>query len=282
MNSCMTHYVMGFLAWVNYAAPQENSQLSGSGRWLYVSSWSHHRRPYSLLGLTGYSAGADASVTEGFFAAASLRRINAPVTHTAPPTIEIHDTCSPRKITPKNNASAGIRNAADEARVAPNRPAETDMMANAIPVLSTPSASSAASGPGAHFTWNTSLTPIGATSTSATSCARRTTGNEPFRCCSGLARFSATPYETSAAKIIPTPAIVLRPSCSVGKPITTVPAMPMAIPTITRREGSFHAIIAATAAAKSGFAPFNIPVSAEETYRSANGNMLSGNAIQKT
>src|SRR5258708_18403304 len=56
--------------------------------------------------------------------------------------------------------------------------------------------------------------------------------------------------------------------------------MPIAMPVITRRDGSLHAIKAATAAVNSGFAPFNIPVSAEDTYRSANGNMLSGNAIQ--
>src|SRR5579859_696233 len=54
----------------------------------------------------------------------------------------------------------------------------------------------------------------------------------------------------------------------------------MTMPIMTRRDGSFHAISAATVAVKSGLAPFNIPVSAEETYRSANGNMLNGNAIQ--
>src|SRR5882757_2365758 len=225
-------------------------------------------------------AGDEAATGTVFFAAGLLRMINAPATHTAPPSIEIHATCSLRKITPSISASAGIKNAADEARVAPNFPAEIDMIANAMPVLSTPSASSAASGPGAHLICATSRNPIGATSTSATNCARKITGNAPFRCCSGLARFSATPYETSAAKIIPTPATVLRPSCNVGNAITTAPAMPIAMPVITRRDGSLHAINAATTAVNNGFAPFNIPVSAEETYRSANGNMLSGNAIQ--
>src|SRR5262245_34022506 len=38
----------------------------------------------------------------------------------------------------------------------------------------------------------------------------------------------------------------------------------------------------ATAAAHSGTAPLSIPVSAEETRSSANGNMLSGNAIHST
>src|SRR5579871_826774 len=210
----------------------------------------------------------------------SLRMISAPATQIAPPSTEISATCSCRKITPRNSASAGIKNAVDEALAAPNLPADTDMIANAIPVLSTPSASSAASGPGAHFTCSTSLIPTGAVRISATNCARKITGSAPFLCCSGLARFSATPYETSASKIIPTPAAVLCPSRSVGNPITIVPAIPIAIPTITRRTGNFHAISAATLVVNSGFAPFNIPVSAEETYRSAKGNMLSGNAIQ--
>src|SRR5262249_10187071 len=78
------------------------------------------------------------------------------------------------------------------------------------------------------------------------------------------------------------PATVLCPSPSVGNPITIVPAKPIAMPAITRRVGSFQAINAATLVVKSGFAPFNIPVSAEETCRSANGNKLKGNASQNT
>src|SRR5204863_778942 len=44
-------------------------------------------------------AGDDAATGTVFFAAGLLRIINAPATHTAPPSIEIHATCSLRKIT---------------------------------------------------------------------------------------------------------------------------------------------------------------------------------------
>src|SRR5580704_16925031 len=56
----------------------------------------------------------------------------------------------------------------------------------------------------------------------------------------------------------------------------------MAKPTITRRSGTRPAMTVATIAVKSGTTAFNIPVNAEETLCSANGNMLRGKANHKT
>ena len=49
-----------------------------------------------------------------------------------------------------------------------------------------------------------------------------------------------------------------------------------------RAVGSRCAIRLATAATNSGVAPFSMPVSADDTCCSANGNMLSGNASHST
>src|SRR5262245_52478445 len=102
--------------------------------------------PAGVSSPSAKSADAEGSFTLPLAARGSPRIIKAPVTQTAPPITESIATCSPRKMTPNTSASAGIRNAAEEARVAPKRPAEIDMMAKATPVLSTPSASRAASG----------------------------------------------------------------------------------------------------------------------------------------
>src|SRR5262245_15667281 len=60
------------------------------------------------------------------------------------------------------------------------------------------------------------------------------------------------------------------------------PASPTARPTATREDGASRASRLATSAANSGVAPFSIPASADETCRSANGNMLSGTASHNT
>lgn len=55
------------------------------------------------------------------------RRISqAPATQTTPPNTESIATCSPRTTTPSTSATAGMRKAVAEARVAPTRPAAID------------------------------------------------------------------------------------------------------------------------------------------------------------
>jgi hypothetical protein len=58
--------------------------------------------------------------------------------------------------------------------------------------------------------------------------------------------------------------------------------MPTPMPVITRRDGDRRQMADATMAVNRGLAPFSIPVSADVTCRSANGNMVSGNASQST
>src|SRR4051812_22136984 len=78
------------------------------------------------------------------------------------------------------------------------------------------------------------------------------------------------------------PKTLLLPSLKVGKAIKIEPAIPVTSPKKMRREGIFLAIAAATMVTNSGVVAFNIPVSAEDTRCSAKGNMLSGNANQRT
>ena len=107
------------------------------------------------------------------------------------------------------------------------------------------------------------------------------TGMAPLRCWSGRARLSAMPYESSAKTISMIPNALLDPPRP-GNAITTAPAKPTARPVITPRDGSACASRAAIAATNSGVAPFSMPVSADETCCSANGNMLNGNASHST
>ena len=60
-----------------------------------------------------------------------LRMMRAPATQIAPPRTEMSATCSWRKITPRTSASAGMRNAAEDALAAPKRPAETEKVTHA-------------------------------------------------------------------------------------------------------------------------------------------------------
>ena len=76
--------------------------------------------------------------------------------------------------------------------------------------------------------------------------------------------------------IIPTPAALLCPSLIVGNAINTVPAMPTATPASIRRRWRTSRKGGGNDRCEQGLAPFSIPVSAEETCCSANGNMLSG------
>ena len=89
-------------------------------------------------------------------------------------------------------------------------------------------------------------------------------------------------FVKSGKRLLPTPAALLWPSPIVGKAINTAPAMPTATPAIIRGAGARRAMTAATIAVNRGLAPFSIPVIAEETCCSANGNMLRGNASQRT
>ncbi len=89
------------------------------------------------------------------------------------------------------------------------------------------------------------------------------------------------PYEMSAATISVTPNALLDPP-SAGTAITTAPPKPMTRPASVPRSGNRCASRLATAATHSGVAPFNMPVSADDTCCSANGNMLSGNANHST
>ena len=66
-----------------------------------------------------------------------------------------------------------------------------------------------------------------------------------------------------------------------GSATKTEPASPVKRPKSTRLEGALRAITVATMATKIGVTAFNIPVNAEETCCSANGNMLSGRANQR-
>jgi hypothetical protein len=60
------------------------------------------------------------------------------------------------------------------------------------------------------------------------------------------------------------------------------PVSPTAKPAVTPREGARRRRYDATKVANSGFAPFSIPVNAEDTRCSAKGNILSGNANQSS
>ena len=111
------------------------------------------------------------------------------------------------------------------------------------------------------------------------------TGSAPFRCCNGPATLYANPYDVSAKAINRTPnawssagSALMTP----GHAINSAPVKPTARPTITPRAGSRRASRLATAAANSAVAPFSMPVSADDTCCSANGNMLSGNASHST
>src|SRR5262245_57863194 len=85
----------------------------------------------------------------------------------------------------------------------------------------------------------------------------------------------------SAATISVTPNALLDPP-SAGSAITTAPPNPISRPANVPRAGNRCASALATAATERGVAPFNIPVSADDTCCSANGNMLSGNANHNT
>jgi hypothetical protein len=67
-----------------------------------------------------------------------------------------------------------------------------------------------------------------------------------------------------------------------GTAMTTAPTKPTASPTRVAEDGRRPAIAAATTATKSGVAPFNIPVSADDTCCSASANIVSGTAIHTT
>src|SRR3954454_9119843 len=90
------------------------------------------------------------------------------------------------------------------------------------------------------------------------------------------------PYDARATTISITPTRLLLPWPADGSATSTAPAGPTASPVAMPRDGALLAILDATAAANSGMAPFSMPVSAEETRCSANGNMLRGNAIHNT
>src|SRR5712692_11273363 len=67
-----------------------------------------------------------------------------------------------------------------------------------------------------------------------------------------------------------------------GNAIRIAPRNPTASPARTAGEGKRRARMLATAAANNAVAPFSMPVSADDTCCSANGNMLSGKASHKT
>src|SRR4030095_12275437 len=69
---------------------------------------------------------------------------------------------------------------------------------------------------------------------------------------------------------------------SAGHATSVIPTSPTTKPRKRRGDGIRRAKPAATIAVNKGFAPINMPVSADETRCSANGNMLRGNANQRT
>src|SRR3954463_3462511 len=85
-----------------------------------------------------------------------------------------------------------------------------------------------------------------------------------------------------ATTISAIPKALLLPSLKLGNAIKIEPAIPVTSPRRMRPDGIFLAIAAATMVTNSGVVAFNIPVSAEDTRCSAKGNMLSGNANQRT
>ena len=127
--------------------------------------------------------------------------------------------------------------------------------------------------------------PSGAVSSTDAPSARQITGSAPLRCCSGPATLYAKPYDVSANTISSTPNAWPSPGSGAATPghaISTAPVKPTARPTSTPRAGRRRASRLATAAANSAVAPFSMPVSADDTCCSANGNMLSGNASHRT
>ena len=65
-----------------------------------------------------------------------------------------------------------------------------------------------------------------------------------------------------------------------ASPISSTPTKPTPSPISCWRGGSFPSMSVAMNAAKSGVAPFSIPVTADDTWRSASGNIESGIATQ--
>src|ERR687898_941766 len=80
-----------------------------------------------------------------------------------------------------------------------------------------------------------------------------------------------------------TPAALEAPSSDqLGAAMRTMPASPATRPVIWRPGGRRRTISAATIAVKIGVAPFNMPVTLEETRCSARGNSDSGTATHTT
>jgi len=200
------------------------------------------------------------------------------------PSIEIHATCSSAENHSEYQAlPRGIqkppRRSSCRAQIFP---AEIDIIAHATPVASTPSRR--------EQSGKRTRSPLGYAQRSRNPNrsdqhqrhqlrAQKSPAMLHSAAAADLARFSATPYETSAAKIIP-----LRPPCYALRCNSVTQITTARHP---NRNAGHHAAAtelpcnhAASHRSEHGFAPFNIPVSAEDTYLSANGNMLSGNAIQ--
>jgi hypothetical protein len=109
------------------------------------------------------------------------------------PTSAIAVTDSPATATPSTIATTGTKYTVTEPRAAPTRPTSVVNRANAMPVLSPPSTTIAATADHDHVEEAAPTTPCGVTSTSATSCARQITGSAPLRSSRGTARLNATP-----------------------------------------------------------------------------------------
>lgn len=71
----------------------------------------------------------------------------------------------------------------------------------------------------------------------------------------------------------PIPSALPVPSPRAGQASSVVPASPTMRPHITSPDGARRVTHAATMAVNNGLAPFSMPVSAEDTRSSANGNM---------
>ncbi len=207
--------------------------------------------------------------------AAPSRQMAAP-TSEATPTVRAG---SPRRESAPPRVS-GTRSPTPWSR--PCRPAAVAVRMVAIAVPPAPRASMASAGRSDHWPFERRGRARAAPSVSAPRRARATP-REWRRCAAVKAapRSARTPYDTSAATIKPTPNALLDPPIA-GSAMTTAPPKPISRPASVPRPGRRCARTLATAATQSGVAPFNMPVSAEETCCSANGNMLSGNANHST
>ena len=203
--------------------------------------------------------------------------IQAPARQTTQPTTERRRRVRPQR-TPRRRATTGVMKTVPAARAAPTRPAAVAIRTNATPVPSAPRR--AATAPATATTARAARRERrAARSGSPTPSARQTTGSAPLRCWSGRAKLSAnrTTQRGEDQHHAEQAVASLRSSSAARSARRRSSRRRGRGPRALRRP---RATALATMAANSGVAPLSMPVSADETCCSANGNMLSGKATQ--